>query len=75
MPWTAADAQAHTRKAVTPRLRRLWASVANAALARGDGEGAAIREASAAVARETGGREEAEPNARGTPAARASRWL
>jgi hypothetical protein len=69
MPWTAADAQAHTRRAATPRLRRLWADVANAALARGDGDGDAIREANAAVAREAGW------VAARPPAARASRWL
>lgn len=51
MPWTAADAEGHTKAASTPRLRALWAEVANKALERGEAEGVAIREANAAVNR------------------------
>ena len=32
MPWTAADAPRHTKKANTPEKRHKWATIANAAL-------------------------------------------
>lgn len=51
MPWTAADAPRHTSKADTPKKRHQWAVVANAALADGKSEGAAVRIANAAVAK------------------------
>jgi hypothetical protein len=75
MPWEAEDAPAHTRKASTAALRQLWAKVANDRRGRGATDAEAIRQANAVVAREAGESGEAEPNARGTPAARASRWL
>lgn len=50
MPWLAEDAPEHTAKADTARLRELWATVANTALAEHGDEGRAIREANAAVA-------------------------
>jgi hypothetical protein len=50
MPWTAHDAESKTSKADTPKKRQVWAKVANAALGRGLSDGAAIREANAAVA-------------------------
>jgi hypothetical protein len=56
MPWSASDAEAHTKQADTPRLKRLWARVANAALWRGDSEGSAIRQANAIVARQHQGK-------------------
>ena len=49
MPFSASDATGHTKQASTPRLRRLWSTVANSALKRGDSEGAAIRQANAVV--------------------------
>jgi hypothetical protein len=52
MPWTADDAERHTRKADTPSLRELWAKVANEALERTGDEAQAIREANAVVARQ-----------------------
>lgn len=50
MPWSAADSIRHTKKANTPAKKALWAKVANDALRRGLSEGAAVREANAAVA-------------------------
>ncbi len=38
MPWTASDAQSHTKLANTPAKQKQWAKVANAALAGCDGE-------------------------------------
>lgn len=49
MPWTADDAEGHTSHADTPQKRKQWAAVANAALKNGDSEGAAIRQANAAI--------------------------
>ena len=49
MPWTDADAQKFTKKAATPLLRREWAAVANAELAKHGNEGLAIRAANSAV--------------------------
>jgi len=50
MPWEPSDATKHTKKADTPKKKRQWADVANSALASGDSEGSAIRQANAAVA-------------------------
>lgn len=49
MPWTPDDAQAHTSKANTPKLRRLWAHVANSELKSGGDEGRAVRIANGTV--------------------------
>jgi len=49
MPWSAADAQKHTKMADTPKKRRKWAAVANQVLAETGDEGAAVRAANAAV--------------------------
>ena len=49
MPWKAASAKKHTKKATTPKKKRQWSKVANSALKRGVSEGAAIRMANAAV--------------------------
>lgn len=56
MPWTANDAQRHTRKATTCELKELWAKVANEALERTGDEGRAIREANAVIARQADAR-------------------
>ena len=48
MPWTAADARRHTRKA--GGRSALWARVANERLRSGASEGSAIRQANAVVA-------------------------
>lgn len=50
MPWSADDAREHTKKASTPKLRRLWAEVANRELAEHGDDARAIRAANAAVA-------------------------
>lgn len=50
MPWSANDSTRFTKKANTPAKKDLWAKVANDALRRGLSEGAAVREANAAVA-------------------------
>lgn len=55
MPWLPEDAQRHTRKADTDRLRRLWAEVANSVLAETGDEGRAVRSANAVVARARAG--------------------
>lgn len=51
MPWTAADAPSHTKKANTAKKRELWAEIANRELRQGASEGSAIRQANAAIAR------------------------
>lgn len=51
MPWTAKDATRHTKKADSPKKKRQFAHVANSMLKAGKSEGAAIRAANAAVAR------------------------
>lgn len=51
MPWTESDANRFTKKADSPRKRRMWAHVANSALASGDSEGSAIKQANSAVKR------------------------
>jgi hypothetical protein len=52
MPWIPDDAERHTHKAITGRLKELWAKVANECLERTGDEGRAIREANAMVARQ-----------------------
>ena len=54
MPWTADDAERHTKKADSPKRQRMWAEIANSVLADTGDEGRAIREANAAVARDYG---------------------
>lgn len=51
MPWTPSDATRFTKKADTPAKKRQWAHVANSALASGDSEASAIRQANSAVKR------------------------
>ena len=52
MPWTAEDAERHTKKADDPRRQRMWAEIANSALSDTGDEGRAIREDNAAVAKD-----------------------
>jgi len=54
MPWTAADAAAHNKKA-KGKAAAQWAAVANSVLARTGNDGRAVRAANAAVARRTHG--------------------
>jgi hypothetical protein len=49
MPWTTQDVIHHNRKAVTPKLKRLWQATANKVLDETGNEGKAIRIANAAV--------------------------
>lgn len=49
MPWGPEDAEKHTKKASTAKLKGLWAKVANERLEAGDPEDSAIRQANAAV--------------------------
>lgn len=56
MPWSTKDAYSHTKKANTPRLQRLWTSVANSTLDKTKDEAQAIKTANAAVAKEGGRR-------------------
>jgi hypothetical protein len=50
MPWTAAEAKSHTKKANTPERQRKWAKIANAALKTYKGnEGKAIAVANSAM--------------------------
>lgn len=51
MPWNSDDARRHNKKADSPVKQKVWAKVSNAGLKRGLTEGAAIREANAAVDR------------------------
>ncbi len=53
MPWTAASAKRHTRKATSKKSQRQWGHVANSALKRGMSEGAAIRMANGVVKKRT----------------------
>lgn len=43
MPWTAADAAGHTKKARSPTAQRQWSHISNGELASGKSEGEAIR--------------------------------
>ena len=49
MPWDLEDATRHTKKANTAKKKSQWAAVANIALASGDSEGSAIRQANAVI--------------------------
>lgn len=49
MPWTAADATKHQKKATTAALRHTWATVANNILKETGDDARAIRGANAAV--------------------------
>lgn len=49
MPWTPKDATRFTKKAKSPKAKRQWAHVSDSALARGESEATAIKEANAVV--------------------------
>jgi len=51
MPWKAASAKRHTKKAKSPAKKKQWAKVANKVLKESGDEGKAIRIANAAVKR------------------------
>lgn len=51
MPWEPDDASKKTKLAATPKLRRLWAKVANSELAEHGNEGVAVKAANGAVKR------------------------
>jgi uncharacterized protein YdaT len=44
MPWTAEDAERHSKKADSPKRQRLWAEIANSVLAETGDEGRWTRE-------------------------------
>jgi len=52
MPWTADDAERHTKKADSAKRQRMWAEIANSVLTETGDEWRAIREANAAVGRD-----------------------
>ena len=51
MPWEARDATSFTKKAKSQKKKRQWSHVADSALARGESEGSAIRQANAVIKR------------------------
>lgn len=53
MPWDPEDASSKTKKANTPKKRRQWSHIADSALARGESDATAIKEANGVLARES----------------------
>jgi len=51
MPWSPKDAMRFTKKAKGAKSERQWAHVADSALARGESESTAIKEANGVVKR------------------------
>lgn len=51
MPWTPKEATGFTKKAKSPKAKRQWAHVADSALARGESDATAIKEANGVVKR------------------------
>jgi len=49
-PWSPSDASSHTKKANTPRLKRMWAKTANSVLSDYGDEAKAVRIANGIVA-------------------------
>lgn len=49
MPWSSKDAQRFTKRATSPKKKKLWASTANAALKAGATDGEAIRKANGTI--------------------------
>ena len=43
MPWKSRDATRHTKKASTPKKRRMWSDIANKTLAKTGDDATAIR--------------------------------
>jgi uncharacterized protein YdaT len=56
MPWSAKDAQRHTKKAKSAKKQRQWEHVANSMLERTGDEGAAVRAANSVVKKGVGKR-------------------
>lgn len=56
MPWTASQAKKHTRRAGTPKKRRMWRDVANAVLEKTGDDGRAIKIANSVVKKSQGKR-------------------
>jgi hypothetical protein len=52
MPWSAADAKRHDKKAASGKKSRQWSDVANSVLERTGDEGEAVREANGVVKRQ-----------------------
>lgn len=57
MPWTAADAGRHNKKAKSGKAAAQWSAVANSVLAKTGNDARAVREANAVIARRTHGLE------------------
>jgi len=51
MPWSPKDAMRFTKKAKSAKAKRQWAHVSDSALARGEDEATAIKEANGVVKR------------------------
>lgn len=49
MPWTAKDASKKTRKAKTPKARRMWRDIADSVLAKTGDEARAVRTANGVI--------------------------
>lgn len=49
MPWTGRSAKSKTKNATTPKLKHMWARVANSVLKQTGDEGRAVRIANSAV--------------------------
>lgn len=49
MPWSASDARRHTKKARTPKQKRMWSHIANRLLGEGYSEGEAVRIANGVI--------------------------
>lgn len=54
MPWTAADATRHTKKAKTPKAKQQWEKIADKLLESGKDEGTAIRTANGVIKKRGG---------------------
>lgn len=53
MPWKPAQAQSKSKKANTPKKRRMWRDVANSVLAKTGSDARAIRTANGVIAKRT----------------------
>lgn len=52
MPWTAQDADSHTQSADDPKLKQMWAEIADKELASGKDDGTAVKIANGVVAKQ-----------------------
>lgn len=53
MPWAPADASKKTKKAKSPKAKRMWAHIADNLLKHGTSEGEAIKEANGVIKKRT----------------------